>query len=165
MSSRNSNDILFITAYNAGIITLNRPKALNALNVSILVNLLPKLLVWENNKKLVIIKGAGKAFCAGGDVKQVASSTGHVDFAQVEYTINNLIGNYGIPYIAFLDGIAMGGGLGISVHGKYRVATENTLIAMPETKIGLIPDVGGTYFLPRLPFHLGVYLALTSKLH
>lgn len=163
MTSQETNEVLFTTSDNAGIIILNRPKALNALSIPILVNLLPKLLEWETKKKLVIIKGAGKSFCAGGDIKQVARTGAYVEFTSVEYNINNLIGHYGIPYIAFIDGITMGGGLGVSVHGKYRVATERTIIAMPETKIGLIPDVGGTYFLPRLPFHLGVYLALTSK--
>lgn len=163
MTSQETNEVLFTTSDNAGIIILNRPKALNALSIPILVNLLPKLLEWETKKKLVIIKGAGKSFCAGGDIKQVARTGAYVEFTSVEYNINKLIGHYGIPYIAFIDGITMGGGLGVSVHGKYRVATERTIIAMPETKIGLIPDVGGTYFLPRLPFHLGVYLALTSK--
>lgn len=80
-----------------------------------------------------------------------------------EYNLNKLIGNYKIPYIAFVNGITMGGGLGLSVHGTYSIATEKTMIAMPETKIGLFPDVGGSYFLPRLQVNLGLYLGLTGK--
>ncbi|GBP09596.1 3-hydroxyisobutyryl-CoA hydrolase, mitochondrial [Eumeta japonica] len=135
MSSQES-DMLFETINNAGVVTLNRPKALNALNTSMVSQLLPKLQEWENSKHLVLMKGAGdKAFCAG---------------------------RYEIPYIAFMNGITMGGGIGLSVHGRYRVATEKTVIAMPETKIGLFPDVGGSYFLPRLPVNLGLYLGLTG---
>lgn len=163
MTLQDTKDILFHTLNNAGIIVLNRPQSLNALNLPLLTQMLPKLWEWEKNKNLVIIKGAGKAFCAGGDIKDVVKATGSPHLVLVEYNINHLIGNYKIPYVALIDGITMGGGLGVSVHGKYRVATENTVIAMPEVKIGFIPDVGGTYFLPRLPFHIGIYLALTSK--
>lgn len=112
--------------------------------------------------------GSGeKAFCAGGDVKAIAEAAfrgeklGH-DFFKKEYTTNGLIGNYKIPYIAIIDGIVMGGGVGLSVHGQYRIATEKTLFAMPETQIGLFPDVGGSYFLSRLEGRLGWYLALTG---
>lgn len=168
MSSQEADDVLFETVNGAGIITLNRPKALNALNLSMTQKLLPKLQEWENEKKLVIVKGSGdKAFCAGGDVKaivlaaQEGSRLGN-DFFRTEYTVNNIIGNYKIPYIAILNGITMGGGVGLSVHGRYRVATEKTMIAMPETKIGLFPDVGGSYFLPRLQVNLGLYLGLTG---
>nr|XP_026489150.1 3-hydroxyisobutyryl-CoA hydrolase, mitochondrial [Vanessa tameamea] len=162
MSSQEA-DVLFETINNAGIITLNRPKALNSLNTSMVSKLLPQLREWENSKNLVIIKGAGdKAFCAGGDVKLAIDKVEGPKFFHTEYNVNYLIGKYKIPYIAFINGITMGGGLGMSVHGRYRVATEKTIIAMPETKIGLFPDVGGSYFLPRLQVNLGLYLGLTG---
>lgn len=120
---------------------------------------------FEPRKDLVIIKGAGgKAFCAGGDVRTVVEGTvaAGKEFFRNEYRNNELIGNYKKPYIAIIDGITMGGGVGLSVHGKYRVATEKTLFAMPETAIGLFPDVGGGYFLPRMPGYLGTFLGLTG---
>ncbi|KAG4074273.1 hypothetical protein HA402_008682 [Bradysia odoriphaga] len=150
---------------NAGIITLNRPKALNALNTEMIRNAYAPLLQFEKEKSLVIVKGTGgKAFCAGGDVVSlVKSDPSHGQaFFQAEYTLNHLIGTYTIPYIALIDGIVMGGGVGVSVHGKYRVATEKTMFAMPETAIGLFPDVGGSHFLPRLDGKLGIYLGLTG---
>ncbi|XP_035771124.1 3-hydroxyisobutyryl-CoA hydrolase, mitochondrial [Neolamprologus brichardi] len=125
---------------------------------------------WEsdNETDIVIIKGAGdKAFCAGGDIRAVTEA-GKVgdslaqDFFREEYLLNNAIGSYRKPYIALIDGITMGGGVGLSVHGRFRVATEKTLFAMPETAIGLFPDVGGGYFLPRLQGKLGLFLALTG---
>lgn len=167
--STEENDVLFEEVHDKGIITLNRPKALNSLNLSMVNKIYPKLKKWENEKKIVIIKGAGdKAFCAGGDVKAIieAGFKGNTqlgkDFFKKEYKTNGLIGSYKIPYIAFIDGIVMGGGVGLSVHGQYRIATEKTLFAMPETQIGLFPDVGGSYFLPRLTGHLGWYLALSG---
>ncbi|KOB66192.1 3-hydroxyisobutyryl-coenzyme A hydrolase [Operophtera brumata] len=162
MSSQEA-DVLFETLNNVGIITLNRPKALNSLNTSMVSKILPQLQEWESNKALVIVKGAGeKAFCAGGDVKVAIDKVEGPRFFRTEYSVNQLIGRYKIPYVAFIDGITMGGGIGMSVHGRYRVATEKTVIAMPETKIGLFPDVGGSYFLPRLPVNLGLYLGLTG---
>lgn len=113
----------------------------------------------------MIIKGAGeKSFCAGGDVRTVVEGTVSAgkEFFRNEYRNNELIGNYKKPYIAIIDGITMGGGVGLSVHGKYRIATERTLFAMPETAIGLFPDVGGGYFLPRISGNLGAYLGLTG---
>ncbi|XP_026321940.1 3-hydroxyisobutyryl-CoA hydrolase, mitochondrial [Hyposmocoma kahamanoa] len=163
MMSSQESDVVFETLNNAGIITLNRPKTLNSLNYSMVSKLLPKLQEWEKSKHLVIIKGAGeKAFCAGGDIKAAIDKVEGPQFFFTEYNVNYLIGKYKIPYIAFIDGITMGGGLGLSVHGRYRVATEKTMIAMPETKIGLFPDVGGSYFLPRLQVNLGLYLGLTG---
>jgi len=161
-------DVLFESVNNKGVIILNRPKALNALNLSMVNKIHPKLKLWEKEKMLVLIKGTGeKAFCAGGDVRAVVEAglkgnrLGH-EFFRNEYLLNGVIGTYGIPYIALIDGIVMGGGVGLSVHGHYRVATERTLFAMPETAIGLFPDVGGSYFLPRLGGKLGTYLALTG---
>ncbi|XP_045120227.1 3-hydroxyisobutyryl-CoA hydrolase, mitochondrial-like isoform X1 [Portunus trituberculatus] len=151
-----------------GVITLNRPKALNALNHQMIQLIQPRLKEWESSKSMVIIKGAGeKAFCAGGDVRAVVETVGEPDalgeyFFRDEYILNCLIGTLHIPYIALIDGITMGGGVGLSVHGQHRVATERTVFAMPETGIGLFPDVGGAYFLPRLGGRLGMYLALTG---
>ncbi|KAK9878938.1 hypothetical protein WA026_003759 [Henosepilachna vigintioctopunctata] len=168
--SSESPDVLFHEENNKGIITLNRPKVLNALDLSMVRKIVPALKNWEKeNKTCVIIKGAGgKSFCAGGDVKNIAADgmkggkKGY-EFFREEYAMNGIIGNYKIPYIALIDGIVMGGGVGLSVHGKYRVATEKSLFAMPETQIGLFPDVGGSYFLPRLEGKLGIYLALTGE--
>uniref|UniRef100_UPI00358DF34B 3-hydroxyisobutyryl-CoA hydrolase, mitochondrial n=1 Tax=Myxine glutinosa TaxID=7769 RepID=UPI00358DF34B len=155
---------------SAGIILLNRPKALNALNLDMARTILPQLKEWESNQKvsLIIIKGVGeKAFCAGGDIKAVAEAGKKKhrlaqDFFREEYMLDYAIATCKIPYIALIDGITMGGGVGLSVHGSFRVATERTLFAMPETAIGLFPDVGGGYFLPRLQGKLGLYLALTG---
>lgn len=167
--SSETNDVIIENHDDKGVIILNRPKALNALNLSMVNKILPILQQWEKEKLCVIIKGAGeKAFCAGGDVRAVVEEgrngnvkLGH-DFFRKEYTTNGIIGTYSIPYIAFIDGIVMGGGVGLSVHGRYRVATERTLFAMPETQIGLFPDIGGSYFLPRLKGKLGWYLVLTG---
>lgn len=148
------------------MIILNRPKALNAINLEMVRKIYKHLKKCEKNKSLMIIKGTGdKSFCAGGDVRAVVEAGPTEDsksFFREEYTTNALIGNYKIPYIALIDGITMGGGVGLSVHGKYRVATERSLFAMPETAIGLFPDVGGSYFLPRLQGKLGLYLGLTG---
>ncbi|KOC65721.1 3-hydroxyisobutyryl-CoA hydrolase, mitochondrial [Habropoda laboriosa] len=165
------DDVLFKDIGNKGIITLNRTKALNALNLSMVEKIYPVLKKWESSKELVIIEGAGdKAFCAGGDVKSIVNALRETDnkiigetFFRKEYILNNLIGTYKIPYVAMINGITMGGGVGLSVHGKYRIATEKTLFAMPETAIGLFPDVGGTFFLPRLEGKLGLYLGLTGN--
>ncbi|XP_055377761.1 3-hydroxyisobutyryl-CoA hydrolase, mitochondrial isoform X2 [Condylostylus longicornis] len=149
-----------------GILTVNRPKALNALNLDMVRQITKHLKTWERTKSLVIVKGAGeKSFCAGGDVRAIVEAgltEESKSFFREEYQMNALIGSYRIPYIAFIDGITMGGGVGLSVHGKYRVATERTMFAMPETAIGLFPDVGGSYFLPRLQGNLGLYLGLTG---
>ncbi|XP_074071601.1 3-hydroxyisobutyryl-CoA hydrolase, mitochondrial isoform X1 [Macrotis lagotis] len=154
----------------AGVITLNRPKALNSLNLSMIRQIYPQLKKWEQEPEtsLIIIKGTGgKAFCAGGDIKAVteagkAKQKLTQEFFREEYTLNSAIGTCQKPYVALIHGITMGGGVGLSVHGHFRVATEKTLFAMPETAIGLFPDVGGGYFLPRLPGKLGYFLALTG---
>lgn len=149
-----------------GVLTLNRPKALNAGNYEMVEKVAAALQKWKNNKSLIIIKAnGGKAFCAGGDVRSLVEAPNSElgqKFFKTEYTMNYMIGTLKIPYIAFIDGIVMGGGVGLSVHGRYRIATEKTLIAMPETAIGLFPDVGGSYFLPRLQGKLGYYLGLTG---
>ncbi|KAF5295068.1 hypothetical protein FQA39_LY13219 [Lamprigera yunnana] len=161
-------NVIFKTVANAGVITLNRPKSLNALSLSMIEQILSKLIKWEKDKKLVIIKGAGeRAFCAGGDVRLMAKDclkggrTG-INIFRTQYMTSGCIGRYKIPYVALIDGVVMGGGVGLSIHGHYRIATEHTLFAMPEVAIGLIPDVGASYFFPRLQGNLGTYLALTG---
>lgn len=168
MSAASTDSVIFESVNKTGIITLNRPKALNALDLPMVNEIYPVMRKWEAQKGLVIIKGAGeKAFCAGGDVRAVVDSAkdgGKLgqDFFREEYKLNRLIGSYSIPYVALIDGITMGGGLGLSVHGQYRIATERSMIAMPETQIGLFPDVGGSFFLPRLSGNLGLFLGLTG---
>nr|XP_046218700.1 3-hydroxyisobutyryl-CoA hydrolase, mitochondrial-like [Oncorhynchus gorbuscha] len=170
MTSQAGAEVLVEKVGNAGVITLNRPKALNALNMNMIRLMYPQLKKWETDKEtdIVVVKGAGgKAFCAGGDIRAVteAGKIGDAlakNFFREEYILNNTIGTYQKPYVALIDGITMGGGVGLSVHGRFRVATEKTLFAMPETAIGLFPDVGGGYFLPRLQGQLGLFLALTG---
>ncbi|RKQ71899.1 enoyl-CoA hydratase [Litorimonas taeanensis] len=155
---------------NLGHITLNRPKALNALTLDMCVELTRLLLAWEKDDTIgaVLIDGAGdRAFCAGGDVILLHDSGKAGDdraeqFWRTEYALNELIHRYSKPYITLIDGFVMGGGVGLSVHGQYRIAGDNTLFAMPETGIGYFPDVGGTYFLPRLGMDVGQWLGLTG---
>ncbi|XP_027493016.1 3-hydroxyisobutyryl-CoA hydrolase, mitochondrial isoform X2 [Corapipo altera] len=163
-------EVLLEKRGDAGIITLNRPKALNALNLPMIQQIYPQLKTWEQDPEtfLIIIKGTGeKAFCAGGDIRAITEA-GKVggklvqEFFKEEYRLNNAIGTCKKPYVALIDGITMGGGVGLSIHGHFRVATEKTLFAMPETAIGLFPDVGGGYFLPRLSGRVGYYLGLTG---
>ena len=154
-----------------GRIVLNRPKALNALDIGMIRACTVALRKWQDDPHIhaVVIEGAGdRAFCAGGDIRAVRQH--HLEnrpdlaeaFFSEEYALNYLIATYPKPYIALVDGICMGGGIGVSVHGAYRVASENAVFAMPETAIGFLPDIGATYFLPRLPGRLGLYLALTG---
>ena len=164
-----------------GLITLNRPKALNALSLPMVQALLATLRVWRDDPAVfaVAIRGSNKigrpgspealfgGFCAGGDIRffhqaALAGDPALDDFFTEEYTLNHLIHNYPKPYIAFMDGIVMGGGMGISQGASLRIVTERTKMAMPETGIGLFPDVGGGYFLSRCPGHVGEYLALTG---
>ncbi|MBI1216596.1 MAG: enoyl-CoA hydratase/isomerase family protein [Alphaproteobacteria bacterium] len=172
-----TEEVLFDVTGGIGLMRMNRPKALNALNLNMIRLMNEKLAQWaaDDAVKAVVIAGAGdRAFCAGGDVKTVAldakaqaegKSDGALvrDFFREEYTLNQRIHAFKKPYISLVDGIVMGGGKGVSAHGSHRVVTENTLFAMPETNIGFFPDVGGGYFLPRCPGQTGVYLALTSK--
>ena len=164
-----------------GLITLNRPKALNALSLPMVQALLATLRAWRDDPAViaVAIRGSNKVgrpgtpealfggFCAGGDIRffhqaALAGDAALDTFFTDEYTLNHLIHNYPKPYIAFMDGIVMGGGMGISQGASLRIVTENTKMAMPETGIGLFPDVGGGYFLSRCPGHVGEYLALTG---
>jgi len=164
-------DVLFEKRGRGGIITLNRPKALNALTLDMVHAMREQLDVWrvDRDVELVIIRGAGeRAFCAGGDIRALYESgkSGNpyaIDFYRHEYQLNTQIKRYPKPYVALINGIAMGGGVGVSVHGRYRVAGDGCVFAMPETGIGLFPDVGGTSFLPRMPGETGMYIALTGS--
>ncbi|MHB1947637.1 MAG: enoyl-CoA hydratase/isomerase family protein [Gammaproteobacteria bacterium] len=155
---------------NLGIITLNRPKALNALNHAMFIAMDKQLRAWETqaNIKAVIIRAAeGRAFCAGGDIRHAyelkqANDPSLAHFFRDEYRLNLRIYHYPKPYIALLDGITMGGGAGVSIHGSQRVATDRLIFAMPETGIGFYPDVGATHFLAQLPYKMGFYLGLTG---
>ena len=158
-----------------GCITLNRPRALNALSLPMIRALAAALLAWRDDPQVqaVAIRGTGKegvfgAFCAGGDIRffHQAVLRGDAeleDFFTEEYALNHLIHHYPKPYIAFMDGVVMGGGMGISQGAKLRIVTPRTKMAMPETNIGLFPDVGGGWFLARSPRHGGEWLALTSE--
>ncbi|HWT51632.1 MAG TPA: enoyl-CoA hydratase/isomerase family protein [Caulobacter sp.] len=163
-------DVLVRIDGSIGRLTLNRPKALNALTGPMCRLMLDALVNWIDNPrvKLVMIDHAGeRGFCAGGDIRMLADS-GAADgaaaraFFHLEYQLNHLLYEYPKPVLAFMDGITMGGGVGISAPAGYRVVTERTNYAMPETGIGLFPDVGGGWFLSRLPGRIGYWLALTG---
>lgn len=153
-----------------GLLTLNRPKALNALDHGMVLGLTARLRAWAADDRIgtVAIRGEGeRAFCSGGDIRAVqravvAGSDAGIRFLHDEYRMNGLIGAYPKPCVALIHGICMGGGAGISVHGRYRLADASLSFAMPETGIGFIPDVGSSYFLSRLPDELGMYLGLTG---
>ena len=171
-----TNDVQAQCVNHVGLITLNRPKALNALSLAMVRELTHVLLAWQNDPQVyaVVIRGSNKegpfgAFCAGGDIRYfhqaaLAGDTTLEDFFTEEYNLNHLIQNYPKPYVALMDGIVMGGGMGISQGAALRVVTERTQMAMPETHIGLFPDVGGGYFLSRCQGSVGEYLALTGQL-
>jgi enoyl-CoA hydratase len=170
-------EILFGTNGHTATATLNRPKALNALTFGMIQALAPKLRAWGADKTVrqIVLKATGeRAFCAGGDVRAayeagLAAKRGGKqnpltrDFFFEEYRLNRQLARFAKPIVSLIDGICMGGGVGLSVHGRFRVATERTLFAMPETAIGLFPDVGGSYFLPRLPGRMGRFLGLTGE--
>ena len=164
-------EVFFEVKGTLGLITLNRPKALNALTLSMVREIHPQLKEWENDSSIknILIKAEGeKAFCAGGDIRALHdwgknNDEEAVGFYREEYILNQYIKRYPKPYISLVNGIVMGGGVGLSVHGNYRIAGENYSFAMPETGIGLFPDVGGSFFLPRLSFEAGTYLALTGN--
>ncbi len=154
-----------------GRITLNRPEALNALNDKMMYPIDDALQRWavDDTVKMVVIDAAGdRAFCAGGDIAELYRRTRKGDLAysrkfwRDEYRMNARIAGYQKPYVALMDGIVMGGGVGLSAHGSHRIVTERSMVAMPECAIGLIPDVGGTFLLSRSPGRLGEYLGLTG---
>ncbi len=154
-----------------GRLTLNRPKAMNALTLTMVRLIMPALQTWAKDPDViaVVIDGAGdRGLCAGGDIRALydAIKAGDTEspatFWREEYRLNAAIARFPKPYVAFMDGVVMGGGVGVSAHGSVRIVTERTMIAMPETSIGFFPDVGGTYLLAHSPGELGTHLALTS---
>ena len=170
------SDVIAQIQGRIGCITLNRPKALNALSLEMVRALTQTLMAWQSDPPVlaVAVRGMGKdapfgSFCAGGDIRffHQAAHAGDAslgDFFTQEYRLNHLIHTYSKPLIAFMDGIVMGGGMGIGQGASVRVVTERTKMAMPETLIGLFPDVGGGYFLSRCPGRLGEYLGLTGQM-
>src|SRR5499427_8719596 len=167
-----TSEILFERRGTAGVIILNRPQALNAVSHAMVRALAQQLADWESDgavTRVLITASGGRAFSAGGDLRALydLGRAGRYDealgFFRDEYALNAQIKRYRKPYVALIDGIVMGGGVGVSVHGSHRVAGDRFLFAMPEVGIGFFPDVGGTWFLPRLPGELGTYSALTGE--
>lgn len=164
------DEVLFAVEGRAGIITLNRPDAFNALTLDMVLAMIAQLRSWAADPaiELIVQRAApGKAFCSGGDIRNLhdwgrAGDGRALAFFREEYRLDRLIKTYPKPVVSLINGIVMGGGVGISINGSHRVMTENAVFAMPEVGIGLFPDVGGTYFLPRLDGHIGTYLALTG---
>lgn len=162
--------VLFDIEGRTAVITLNRPKALNALTHPMVLRIAEALAAWERDPAVrqVLVRGAGeRGLCAGGDIRAIhddakAGTTASAEFWRDEYRLNARIARYPKPYVALMDGIVMGGGVGVSAHGAVRVVTERSRVAMPETGIGFVPDVGGTWLLGRAPGRLGTHLALTG---
>ncbi|WP_066593183.1 enoyl-CoA hydratase/isomerase family protein [Sphingomonas pruni] len=165
-----TGDVLTFIEGKVGRIRLNRPKAIHALNTAMCAAILDALAAWRHDpavEAVMIDHAEGRGFCAGGDIRMLAESGAKDgvearEFFFTEYRMNHRLFTYERPVVAFMDGITMGGGVGISQPARYRVATENTRLAMPETGIGLFPDVGGGWYLSRLPGRVGQYLALTG---
>jgi enoyl-CoA hydratase len=164
-------EVLFEQRGAAGLITLNRPHALNAFGIATVSAMRPQLAEWASDPSItrVILRASGeRAFAAGGDIRavydlhQAGRTEEAIDFWREEYQLNAEIRRYPKPYVSLVEGICMGGGVGLSLHGKYRVAGDKYLFAMPEVSIGFFPDVGATHALPRLPGRLGAFLALTG---
>jgi enoyl-CoA hydratase/carnithine racemase len=165
-----STELLVEIRNHIAFVTLSRPQALNSLSYGMVKELAQLLHKWENDDSIhaVLVRGAGeKAFCAGGDIRYIydsfkADKTEHLQFFCDEYQLDHTIHRYPKPYIALMDGIVMGGGMGISQGAQFRIVTDRTRMAMPETAIGLFPDVGASYFLSRLEGALGIYLGITG---
>ncbi|HEV2677234.1 MAG TPA: enoyl-CoA hydratase/isomerase family protein [Aliidongia sp.] len=167
------DEVLVETRGRLGIVTLNRPKALNALSLGMIRATDRALIAFAGDEAVdaVVIRGAGeKAFCAGGDVRALVTAPEGVDKARLardffaeEYRLNLRIHDYPKPFVALIDGVTMGGGCGLSLHSRHVVATERTMVAMPETVLGLFPDVGATWFLNRCPGEIGLCLGLTGR--
>jgi enoyl-CoA hydratase len=171
-SASASESVLLGVEGRAAFLTLNRPSAINALDHGMCLRIAGALAAWERDPAVaaVVIWGAGeRGLCAGGDIRAVHASATRSDgheaaaFWRDEYRLNAAIAEYAKPYVALMDGIVMGGGVGISAHGDVRVVTERSRIAMPETGIGFVPDVGGTHLLASAPGELGTHLALTGE--
>jgi enoyl-CoA hydratase len=165
-----TDEVLISKVGSVGRIRLNRPKAIHALTLGMCQAIIDALLLWHSDPdvtSVMIDHAEGRGFCAGGDISLISRSAAadYVEaenFFHVEYRMNHLLFVYEKPIVAFIDGIVMGGGVGLSLPCRYRVATERTVFAMPETGIGLFPDVGGGWFLPRLPGRIGTWLAMTG---
>jgi enoyl-CoA hydratase len=166
------SDVLVRVSGACGRITLNRPRALNALTLEMVSVMHSALMTWSNDASIqfVLVDGAGeRGLCAGGDIRAMYTAVitdnqkQAIDFLRNEYRLNYLISRYPKPYVVLMDGIVMGGGIGISGHASHRVVTERSELAMPETAIGFIPDVGGTHLLGTAPDELGTYLGLTGN--
>ncbi|ABY23583.1 3-hydroxyisobutyryl-CoA hydrolase [Renibacterium salmoninarum ATCC 33209] len=163
-------EILFERRGHLGVVILNRPKAGNALNVAMTEAMLGQLQLWavDDAVQTVLVYGNGdRGLCAGGDITAIyndipAGGAETANFWQIEYQLNALISHYPKPYVPFMDGLVLGGGVGISAHGNVRVVTERTRCGMPETTIGFVPDVGGTLLLSRAPGETGTHAALTG---
>ena len=161
-------EVLAAVRGSVATVTLNRPAALNALTLGMIEGLAHWLDAWEHDHRIrmVVLRGAGeRAFCAGGDIRALHDNRGtHVNahFMAVEYALDHRIHTYPKPTVAFIDGIVMGGGMGLAQGAKLRIVGERTRMAMPETAIGLFPDVGGSWFLSHTPGHIGQYLGLTG---
>ncbi|KAH8551806.1 ClpP/crotonase-like domain-containing protein [Umbelopsis sp. PMI_123] len=175
-ASEAEQEIITKSQLAARHLILNRPKRLNALNWDMINSMKPQLEAWELSDlaKVVLLKGSGgKGFCAGGDVRKLSSKAVielsakndplALKFFEDEYKVDHFIATMTTPFVSVMNGITMGGGVGLSVHAAFRIATENTLFAMPETAIGFFPDVGGSFFLSRLDGHIGAYLGMTGK--
>ncbi|KTC81322.1 enoyl-CoA hydratase/isomerase family protein [Legionella brunensis] len=166
-----TSDIVFARERHLGLVTLNRPQALNALTLDMIKALQQQLLLWEKDAAIhaVVVQGEGeKAFCAGGDVRWLyaaglSKNPEQMQFFWHEYRLNHYIHRFSKPYISLMDGITMGGGVGVSLHGSHPVATERFIFAMPETSIGFFPDIGASYLLARCPDATGIYLGLTGN--
>ena len=163
-------EVLVRVEGRVGRLTLNRPKALHSLTLNMCQLMIEALLAWQDDAgvELVLIDNSGeRGFCAGGDIRLLADSAASDgraarEFFHLEYRLNELMFRYAKPVAAIIDGVVMGGGVGISMPARFRVATERTTYAMPETGIGLFPDVGGGWYLPRMPDHIGMWLAMTG---
>jgi len=167
-----TNDILFERRGAAGLVTLNRPKTLNAVTHAMVLALRAQLDQWAGDPaitRVVITAAGGKAFSVGGDIRaltDLGKAGKHAEMLQFwrdEYPLNVAIKNFRKPYVALIDGMVMGGGVGVSVHGSHRVAGDRFQFAMPEVGIGFFPDVGATWFLPRMPGELGAFCGLTGE--
>lgn len=163
-------EVLFERRGHLGVITLNRPRAVNALNAGMVAAMLRRLTAWADDDGVatVLVQGSGeRGLCAGGDIVAIyrdilAGGDETAGFWEAEYRLNSLISRYPKPYVAFMDGLVLGGGVGISAHGSVRIVTERTRTGMPETTIGFVPDVGGTLLLSRSPGETGTHAALTG---
>src|SRR5215471_5925152 len=168
----NTSDMLLNRRGTAGIVTLNRPAALNAVTHAMVRTLREALERWRDDgavSRVIVTAAGGRAFSAGGDLRAIyeAGRAGRqeesIGFWRDEYALNAAIKHYPKPYVALIDGIVMGGGVGVSVHGSHRIAGDRFEFAMPEVGIGFFPDVGATWFLPRLPGEIGTFCALTGE--